>query len=158
MILLDNFYEGFDELQSFMMSPYFSWHFNDGINTIPDERYQFIHLFYKEFELQHFDWVAPLCMKIGYKSLVKDGVGVKANLNVRTQEPELYGYHNDCPDKTTAIFYVNTNNGYTKFETGDIVESVANRVVIFDSNIKHTGVSCTDEKRRVVINFNGELQ
>ena len=97
-------------------------------------------------------------MKIGYNSLVKDGVGVKANLNVRTKEPELYGMHSDCADKTTAIFYVNTNNGYTKFETGDIVESVANRVVIFDSNIKHTGVSCTDEKRRVVINFNGEIQ
>ena len=53
---------------------------------------------------------------------------------------------------------MNTNDGYTEFENGHRVESVANRVVIFDSNIKHTGVSCTDEKRRVVINFNGEIQ
>ena len=36
---------------------------------------------------------------------------------------------------TTSIFYVNTNNGYTKFEDGSIVESVANRMLIFDSNL-----------------------
>ncbi len=54
----------------------------------------------------------------------------------------------------TSIFYVNTNNGYTKFEDGTIVESVANRMVIFPANIKHTGTTCSDEKRRVVINFN----
>ena len=55
---------------------------------------------------------------------------------------------------TTSIFYVNTNNGYTKFEDGTKVESVANRMVIFPSNMKHIGTSCTDEKTRVVINFN----
>ena len=55
---------------------------------------------------------------------------------------------------TTAIFYANTNNGYTKFENGLIVESVANRMVFFSADMKHTGTSCTDEKTRVVINFN----
>ena len=55
---------------------------------------------------------------------------------------------------TTSIFYVNTNNGYTKFEDGTKVESVANRMITFPSNMKHTGTSCTDEKKRIVINFN----
>ena len=55
---------------------------------------------------------------------------------------------------STSIFYVNTNNGYTKFEDGTKVESVANRMVTFPSNMKHTGTSCTDERIRVVINFN----
>ena len=32
----------------------------------------------------------------------------------------------------TALFYLNTNDGYTKFESGEIVETVANRLVIFD--------------------------
>jgi len=49
---------------------------------------------------------------------------------------------------------MNTNNGYTKFEDGTKIESVANRMVFFSSNMKHTGTSCTDEKIRVVINFN----
>ena len=55
---------------------------------------------------------------------------------------------------TTSIFYMNTNNGYTKFEDGTKIESVANRLVSFPSNMKHKGTSCTDEKTRVVINFN----
>ena len=55
---------------------------------------------------------------------------------------------------TTSIFYINTNNGYTKFENGEKVESVANRMVTFSTNLKHTGTSCTDERTRVVINFN----
>ena len=55
---------------------------------------------------------------------------------------------------TTSIFYVNTNNGYTEFEDGTKVESVENRLVTFSLNMKHRGTSCTDEKTRVVINFN----
>ena len=55
---------------------------------------------------------------------------------------------------TTSIFYVNTNNGYTKFEDGTKVESVANRMLTFPANMKHIGTSCTDEQTRVVINFN----
>ena len=59
---------------------------------------------------------------------------------------------------TTSIFYVNTNNGYTKFEDGTKVESVANRMVTFSTNMKHLGTSCTNEKRRIVINFNYFVQ
>ena len=56
---------------------------------------------------------------------------------------------------TTAILYVNTNNGYTKFEEdGSIVESVANRYIEFPANTRHFGTSCTDEKIRIVINYN----
>ena len=47
-----------------------------------------------------------------------------------------------------------TNNGYTEFENGMKVESVENRWVSFPEDIKHRGTSCTDEKVRVVINFN----
>ena len=55
---------------------------------------------------------------------------------------------------TTAIFYINTNNGYTEFEDGTRVESVANRIVNFPANLKHRGTRCTDQKIRIVINFN----
>ena len=58
------------------------------------------------------------------------------------------------PGSLTAIYYVNTNNGYTYFEDGQKVESVENRLVIMPSNLPHAGATCTDELRRVVINFN----
>ena len=48
---------------------------------------------------------------------------------------------------------MNTNNGYTIFEDGTKVESVANRMITFPANLKHTGTSCTDQQVRIVINF-----
>ena len=54
----------------------------------------------------------------------------------------------------TAVFYINTNNGWTEFKKGGKVKSVANRIVIFDSKLEHSGVTCTDENKRVVMNFN----
>ena len=45
-------------------------------------------------------------------------------------------------------------NGYTIFEDGAKVESVANRMITFPANVKHKGTSCSDEKTRVNINFN----
>ena len=49
---------------------------------------------------------------------------------------------------------MNTNNGYTEFENGVKIESVANRLITFPAGMKHRGTSCTDKKIRVVINFN----
>ena len=57
---------------------------------------------------------------------------------------------------TTSILYLNTNNGWTAIKGYGKVENVANRMVIFDSNLQHTGVTCTDQNRRVMINFNYE--
>ena len=55
----------------------------------------------------------------------------------------------------TAILYLNTNNGGTKFkETGQFVKSTANRAVIFPQKFEHAGVWCTDKKLRFVGNFN----
>ena len=89
---------------------------------------------------------------------------IKANLLTRTPNIIENTFHIDIGDEcmseeklkqwTTSILYINTNNGYTKFEDGTKVESVANRMVTFSANLKHRGTSCTDEKTRVVINFN----
>ena len=52
------------------------------------------------------------------------------------------------------IANINTNNGYTEFENGEKVKSVANRLVMFPSNFEHRGVTQTDEQTRIMINFN----
>ena len=80
---------------------------------------------------------------------------LKINLNPKAHKVFEHGYHIDIniPSKT-AIFYLNTNDGYTAFETGEKVESVANRLVVFDSHIKHTGTTCTNQKARLVLNIN----
>ena len=79
---------------------------------------------------------------------------IKANLNPRTLFNIKAGYHYDYKDIMTAVYYINTNNGWTTFKKGGRVKSVANRIVVFDSNLLHSGVSCTNEKIRMVVNFN----
>jgi Rps23 Pro-64 3,4-dihydroxylase Tpa1-like proline 4-hydroxylase len=54
----------------------------------------------------------------------------------------------------TAVFYINSNNGSTIFKDGTEIESIANRLVVFKSNLDHSSVSCTDQKARYVINLN----
>ena len=77
-------------------------------------------------------------------------------MNPRESENvQLGSFHIDFPiESETAILYINTNNGYTEFEDGTQVKSVENRVVIFNSNMLHTGRNCTDENVRVLINLN----
>jgi len=94
---------------------------------------------------------------LGVRSIIR----VKANLTIKTDKIITYGFHTDSNyfnyepyDSKVAIFYLNSNNGKTIFENGDEVESVENRIVIFDNILKHTGTSCTDQKRRIVLNIN----
>ena len=81
---------------------------------------------------------------------------VKANLVVRTSKNIEHGMHTDQPKGKTGIFYINNCNGYTKFEKGEKIYSEENKYIEFNSKIKHSGASCTDEKIRIVINFNYE--
>ena len=74
---------------------------------------------------------------------------------MKTPEHVQSAFHRDVDNCITAIYYVNTNNGYTEFESNGMkVNSVENRLVIFDSNEKHRAVTATDTSRRSVINFN----
>ena len=164
MKVIDNFLSSyqFKIVESAMMSPDFPWYFTDGITTIPEpQRYQFIHGFYSSpfippyihIKSDRFFLLDLILQKLDVKKLTR----IKANLNPRTLFNIKAGYHYDYKDIMTAVYYINTNNGWTQFKKGGKVKGVANRMVIFDSNLEHQGVTCTDEKRRVVINFNYEV-
>ena len=131
-----------------------------------DYNFQFTHLFFTFHSLggvanhvvsNQIEVLKPLVNRIGCISLHR----IKANLEPVKPERSYSDFHYDlkmngkpCDFMTTGIYYVNTNDGYTEFETGDKVESVANRYVKFPSNIKHRGVSQVDTKVRCVLNLN----
>ena len=160
----DNFLdqEKFDELVEIMMSSRFPWFYGNGIDYVTDvDKFQFVHNFWNVDApcSYYYTNVTPILQKAKAMSLWR----IKANLLTKTPTIVENEFHIDTGEEvseekskqlTTSIFYINTNNGYTKFEDGTKVESVANRFVTFPSNMKHTGTSCTDEKTRVVINFN----
>ena len=152
--IIDNFLSEdiFRNIQHTMLSDDFPWYFNDGIlHDNEKDRYQFTHNFViEDVYHRHFDLIKPCISKLDANSLLR----IKANLNPRTVFHRNGGFHFDYPNVTTSIFYINSNNGWTKFEDGCKVNCVENRMVIFDSNIKHAGFSCTNKKRKVAVNFN----
>lgn len=153
----DNFLpkEVFNSIKNTMMGVNFDWYYS---NAITDEKldrkeFQFVHMFYHLGKpRQSFVVIEPLIQKIMPFSLVR----AKANLLTVTKEIVTYDFHKDFlrDNLTTAVFYINTCNGYTLFKDGTKVDSVENRLVSFDSGLEHTGTSCTDENVRVVINLN----
>ena len=136
-----------------MMGEEFPWFYKDYIafEGQKDSGYQFVHnlLDPDEGKSSKYYLMEPF-EKLGrmYR--------IKANLRTRTLFHRRSYYHIDGVQGATrtSIFYMNTCNGYTKFERGPKVKTVANRMVIFDSNLRHAAFSQTDEKKRIVINFN----
>ena len=164
MEIEDDFLEQkeFDKLQTSFMGDMFPWFFSDEIDYKDDKnKYQFVHRIYSSMHPFQYSeacaTISPILKIINPLALIR----AKANLLTRTSNIIENSYHFDMefknPEKMklfgTSIYYVNTNNGYTKFEDGTKVESVANRMITFPADMKHTGTSCTDEKRRIIINF-----
>ena len=183
MKIVDDFLEqnDFDFLQNKMIGQdliEFPWFYSENIEVTKEEKntFQFIHnFFYSNRPTSHFfEKFESIFEKIYNQGRETILIRVKANLLTRTPKLIENTFHTDwdiigatgatkyshtplsdnVKQISTSILYVNTNNGYTKFEDGTIIESVANRLITFPSNMKHKGTSCTDENVRVVINFN----
>ena len=159
--IINNFVDqnSFQLLKNDMFGSEFCWNYNEAFDYENEEgdRFQFTHNFYSN--------IGPCSAYYGRLNGIlgalrpKEIFRIKANLLTKTSEIVKNSFHIDIdaldilPWKT-GILYMNTNDGYTEFEDGTVVESVANRFVIFPANMKHRGTSCTNEKIRVAINFN----
>jgi len=152
----------FDSISSLIMSRDFAWYYKPESTqkyaTMANSAeshysYQFSHMFYfNQVPMsEHFmPTMIPILEKLNCFSLVR----MSANFMPPMQENYIQGMHTDSPTQCrSAILYLNTNNGKTVFQTGEEIESIANRLVIFDSNLKHSGVTTTDLCGRYVLNI-----
>jgi len=178
MKIIDNFLPDhyFKQIENLLMGQSLSWYWNDGIlnhtsnsgfaySFVASDLYQFVHILYNVdrggINSNYYPLFDIVQKKLGVKRLDR----IKINLNPKTVFHRKSGFHTDQRSvsegfglhQKTAVFYINTNNGWTEFKKGGKVKNITNRMVIFDSNLEHTGVTCTDEKRRVVINFNYDI-
>ena len=156
MDIIDNFLPSyqFKELQNIIMGPWFPWYYNEGVNYEDDGFDQYKHTFYNEEVGDSSDYL-KLWDFTQRKLQIKQLYRIKINATNRTVFKRNTGFHVDnfpCP--VTALYYINTNNGFTKFKKGGKVKSVENRMVIFDSKLEHAAITCTDQMRRMVVNFN----
>ena len=135
-------------------------HHKYSLNDEALDQFQFTHTFYDDNAPQ-----SPYMQQINcFLDLLQPVALFRIKGNLLTRLPTIvsHPFHVDMgflseekqKEWTTSIFYVNTNNGYTIFEDGTKVESVANRMLTFPANMKHTGTTCTDQQSRIVINFN----
>lgn len=145
-----------DYIESEMLGAAFPWFLNEKIVEESGAgllNYQFTHTFYRNhgWSSDYAHLVFPIIAKINPLSILK----IKANLNPVTENHHYGGWHTDYEiDCKTAVYYVNTNNGFTELESGEKLYSQKNKFVNFDSRIRHSGVSTTDTRVRCVININ----
>jgi len=159
--VIDNFLPNyqFRPLKRLLLGSDFSWYFQETVVHDSKEEGkhlpQFTYTFFRRVDGwtdRHREVILPLIDKLDPFTLVR----IKANLTVAHSKNVLSGFHTDFArhDLTTSIFYVSSTNGPTFFEGGSKVDCVENRMVIFPSNLYHSGSFCTDQQKRVVINFN----
>ena len=143
------------KLKELLESDYFPWFFQDGSAIGARQHfsnYHFGHNFYLNDNVSsdNFNVIEPIVKNLKCHALVR----IKGNLYPAREKIYKSYLHTDQPFACkVAIYFVNSNNGYTMIDDQKI-ESVANRIVCFDSNIQHFGTTCTDQKNRLTLNFN----
>jgi len=155
MLIIDNFLppDDFDHFKSVVYGDFFPWSMDQGIASEDDGAVYFTHHFYDNDQAysHEFQLLNPFLSYAGVKKLLR----AKMNCYVKTPAVEKHGMHVDQDfEHKGMIFYVNTNNGVTTLDNGEEVESVANRLMLFDSSKPHCSSSCSDESVRITLNFN----
>ena len=149
--------EEFENIKNNMLNSNFPWNLT---TVITNERevlpthasFYFTHMFWDGFNIESASQIfAPLLNLMNCHALMR----IKANCYPSTPEVIVHDNHFDYPfPHKGAIFYLNTNNGLTILEDKVEVESIENRLLLFDPSKMHTSTTCTDTKCRINVNFN----
>ena len=148
--------KNYKTLYNAINNEYFPWYYNN-YKTDDDKNklshYQFTHTFFKNNKINsnYFIILESLLKKLKIKSLNR----IKANLNPISHKLVEFTEHEDVPNDSThrsMIYYLNSNNGYTKIKNKKI-KSKANKAVFFPSHTSHFGTNSTNCNNRMVLNI-----
>tara|TARA_R100001126_G_scaffold51184_2_gene28883 strand:- start:440 stop:1225 length:786 start_codon:yes stop_codon:yes gene_type:complete len=151
--VIDNLLDQTDyyNLSSAVLDKGFPWYFS--ASKVEDNYPQFVHNFVYNSAVtsDYIKYLDPIFEKLNAKRLFR----VKLNYTSKTSKIINYAFHQDVNIACkTAVYYINTNNGYTRIKDGKDIESKANRIAIFNSSLEHAGSSCTDKNYRIILNIN----
>ena len=140
------------QIKENMLGANFPWFYRKS-QTGKDSSFLY-HVFYTDDKINSdlYSLIEPLVKKLNPEKLIN----IRANLCLK--RPMKSNWHSDFDNlkltfkSKTAIYYVNTNNGYTVFKNKK-VKSEANKMVIFNGNTRHKVKYQTDRDTRIVINF-----
>ena len=181
MEIIDNFLSKtyFKNISELVNGPNFEWIYNDNISeplsSTQFNEYVFSHLFLvardeNDPSSNRFSpFIEPLLFQILDVTNCDVILIARADMVTWSKEDFIHPAHTDFLfPNTAAVFYVNESDGDTIFynvkrtdvahykdlKEYDRVSPKANRLVIFDGNLLHTGCSPTKHKRRILINSN----
>ena len=132
------------------------WYFEPNISTPDvneDNIFYMTHLLYNSNAPinSFYDYMIPILQKLEVICLIR----VKANLYPHTEILHEHPLHIDYKfSHSAAILSLNTCDGYTMLEDGTKIDSVANRILLFDASKKHCSTTTTNESARINININ----
>ena len=138
------------------------WYFTPTVEVIDDiatdpeveaKFYYMTHQFYSQNipKSPYYENIKPLLEKLKTRCLLR----VKANFYPNTERLHEHPMHTDTDfPHSGAIFSLNTCDGYTKLQDGTKINSVANRVLLFDPSEKHCSTTTTNVPIRFNININ----
>ena len=165
----------FKTLEKNIMSNTQTWNYSEGVIlgdvTKDNGDIYFMHLYYLGVsdtphieangkalppkKSKHYSDILPVLKLLNKVTGMENLLRVKANLYYRTEKLNYHSKHSDFSfSHKGAILSINTNDGCTVLEDGTEIKSVSNRLLLFDPSQQHSSTSCTNQKRRVNINFN----
>ena len=152
--------EELEKIQTFFTGNKFPWfyqktvagHKSKELELSIIDNFYFTHLLYDDGSHSLFSSIVePILNQLNYTNLIR----IKVNLYPKTFTIYEHPKHTDYEfSHSAAIFYVNTNDGFTVLEDDTKIQSIANRLLIFDGSTLHNSTTCTNEKSRININFN----
>jgi hypothetical protein len=159
--IIDNYLpeENYLTISNVLMSSTFPYYYQHSISydDINDSKFYFNHRLYHHGNIVSWFYALimdPILTRLNPKFLIRSKV------NCFPKEPQNYihEFHTDqLEPHHVALWYANTNNGKTILNVKNEkieINSIANRMIIFDGSISHAPMSQTDAKIRVNVNIN----
>ena len=169
--IIDNFLEEENfEIVKQILGTDIVWVYNEILPYEGDDRlladqtfnYQYVHSVIHNNEIESGFYNALKQSGVFKKLKVRALCRVKFNSICREEKIITHGFHQDIhfdhsieegEGCKTSILYINTNDGFTVFENGAKIKSMANRLVTFPVSYRHSGTTCTNCPRRVALNM-----
>ena len=120
---------------------------------VEDNLFYMTHTFYDHFTpaSNFYENIIPILTKLKLRSLIR----VKGNFYPNTEILHEHQMHADYDfSHSSAILSLNTCDGYTKLKDGTKIDSVANRILLFDSSEEHCSTTTTNVPARINLNIN----
>tara|TARA_B100001175_G_scaffold76645_1_gene64031 strand:- start:684 stop:1175 length:492 start_codon:yes stop_codon:yes gene_type:complete len=158
MQVIDNFLpdDYYEHLYNLITDTKFSWMYQNQVaSTGEDPRanldhYYFVHSLFYEYQIESplYDNFVHLFKLLNVQFLFRARVLLYVNQGKQIIHDRHVDHGESCK---TALVYMNSNDGFTEFETGERVDSIKNRLLLFDGSVSHSSSTPTDTKDRMLL-------